>query len=154
MRSFTIMAVFTLIIGHAGCSPDDKRCGSTVGCDDDDSGMDAGSGGEACQLGEAGCANFGEPSMDGSCTDPDVPQACGGWCWPSGTNCSLPWNSCNGASFRCFAGDQRSNCCEGEVYLCPSDKPYYCPASGECEAHACVTESGQCTYRGADCGSY
>lgn len=156
MRALTMIISMALAGAfNSACSPNpDKNCGSTVGCSGDDDPMpDAGDDGQVCEEGEAGCANFGIPSEDGACDDPDYPVVCADWCWPDGTDCDLPWLSCDGNVFRCHSAEQRANCCEGDTYLCPADKPYYCPTSGVCETQACWTEDGRCAYRATECGT-
>lgn len=154
MRSFIIKTAFALIAGLAGCSPDGKPCGSTNGCDDDPE-PDAGNGGgEVCQAGEVGCADFATRPDDGECRDPDHPQACGDWCWSAETDCELPKHLCDGAMFRCFTADEKANCCEDMVVLCPSELPYWCPSNGACADEPCAITPGQCDYRGGSCGSF
>lgn len=88
------------------------------------------------------------------CTDPAFPVYCedGLGCWPRGTNCDSNVFDCGSAAWRCGDIADYANCCADEFATCDYDRPFYCPADGECynDPERCADDS-TCDYTGVSC---
>lgn len=138
MRTFKLSAIAFVF----GCFAVLAACGGSGGGDDmgdDDPSPDAGNGGSVTQVCTGGnCAETGTPVEcqgpdDCACRTAERPQACDdGGCWSEETDCDLPKIECAGAEVRCVDPDTALNCCNDTAYICPADKPRYCPGNGMC----------------------